>query len=339
MSFESSRDLATLSDLSDAEIESLLDSAASFRDGRRASTLDGKSVGFLFLNPSLRTRSSLEAATARLGGYPVVLSPGKDAWRIETRDGVVMDGDAAEHIREAAGVLARHHAILGLRCFPSMEDAAEDAADPVLTAFREFSTVPVVNMESARWHPLQALADRMTMRDDLGDAAGKTVVLSWAYHPSPLPTAVPESFLETAARTGARVVVAHPEGFDLPLDAISAAHATADACGGSVEITHDRDAAFAGADLVYAKSWASHRWYGRFDQEQPIRQANRHWIVNESMMARTNDAAFLHCLPVRRGVIVSDAVIDGPRSLVLDQAENRLWTALAVLHALAGGDA
>ncbi len=339
MSFEASRDLATLSDLSDAEIDALLDSAAAFRSGRREASLDGRSVGFLFLNPSLRTRSSLEAATARLGGHPVVLSPGKDAWAIETRDGVVMDGDAAEHIREAAGVLARHHAILGLRCFPAMEDAATDAADPVLTAFREFSSVPVVNMESARWHPLQALADRMTMRDDLGDPAGKTILLSWAYHPRPLPTAVPVSFLETAARTGARVVVTHPEGFDLPLDDIHTARSAAEARGGSVEVTNDRDAAFAGADLVYAKSWASPRWYGRLDQEAPHRQANRHWIVDETAMARTNDAAFLHCLPVRRGVIVSDAVIDGPRSLVLDQAENRLWTALAVLHALAGGDA
>ncbi len=339
MSFEASRDLATLSDLSDGEIDALLDSAAAFRDGRRESSLDGRSVGFLFLNPSLRTRSSLEAATARLGGHPVVLNPGKDAWAIETRDGVVMDGAAAEHIREAAGVLARHHAILGLRSFPAMRDAAEDAADPVLTAFREFSSVPVVNMESARWHPLQALADRMTMRDDLGDPAGKTVLLSWAYHPKPLPTAVPASFLETAARTGARLVVAHPEGFELPDDLIRDARAAAEARGGTVEVTNDREAAYAGADLVYAKSWASPRWFGRFEEEKPLREASRHWIVDEAAMARTSNASFLHCLPVRRGVIVSDAVIDGPRSLVLDQSENRLWTALAVLHALAGGAA
>jgi N-acetylornithine carbamoyltransferase len=191
-------------------------------------------------------------------------------------------------------------------------------------------------MDSARWHPLQALADRLTIRDELGEVSGRTILLTWAYHPRPLPTAVPASFLETAARTGARVVVAHPEGFDLPEDVLSAARADAERRGGSVEVTADRDAAFDGADVVYAKSWASPRFSGRLDEEKPLREAARHWIVDPAAMARTADAPFLHCLPVRRGVVVADAVLDGPRSRVLAQSENRLWTALAVLHHLAG---
>jgi N-acetylornithine carbamoyltransferase len=337
MSFRKTRDLATLNDLGDDEVDRLLTSAAMFRAGRRESSLDGRTVGLLFLNPSLRTRSSLEAASARLGGHAVVLSPGQDAWKIEMRDGVVMDGDAAEHVREAAGVLCRHHAILGLRCFPGMDDWAVDREDPVLAAFRRHATVPIVNMESARWHPLQALADLLTMRDVLGDPKGAEVLLTWAYHPRPLPTAVPSSFLRAAARTGARVTLAHPPGFELPDDVVDAARADADDRGGEVRVTNDRRAAFDGAQVVYAKSWGSPAYCGRWGEEKPHRDAQRGWIVDEKTMARTDDAAFLHCLPVRRGVVVTDGVLDGPGSRVLDQAENRLWTALAVLHEIASG--
>jgi N-acetylornithine carbamoyltransferase len=278
----------------------------------------------------------MESATARLGGHPVVIEPGNGAWRMETRDGVVMNGDAAEHVREAAAVLARHHAILGVRAFPGLEDAEEDRRDAVLTAYRAHSTVPVVNMESARWHPLQALADRMTLRREWGaDLGGRRIVLTWAPHPKPLPTSVSASFLLAAARTGAEVTVARPDGFALPDDVMAAARAHAERTGGTVRETDDRVGAFEGAHAVYAKSWGAPAYVGRWKLEALLRSEHDGWIVDEKAMARTDDGIFMHCLPVRRGVVVADGVLDGPHSRVIDQAENRLWTAMAVLESLA----
>jgi len=329
------RDFYSLENLSDPEIGRLLDAAETFRCGRVSNVLAGRSVGLVFLASSLRTRSSMESATARLGGHPVSVVPGSGAWRTEMRDGVVMDGDAAEHVREAAAVLARHHAILAVRSFPGLVDADEDRRDAVLAAYRTHSSVPVVNMESARWHPLQALADRMTLRRELGaNLAARRIVLTWAPHPKPLPTSVPASFLLAAARTGAEVTVARPEGFALPDDVMASARAHAERTGGSLNETDDRDGAFKNAHAVYAKSWGAPSYVGRWEAEAEIRAGHSDWIVDEAAMERTNDGIFLHCLPVRRGVVVSDGVLDGPRSRVIDQAENRLWTAMAVLETL-----
>ena len=332
-----SRDLYSLEELTDAEIGRLLEAAASFRGGRTSSVLARRSVALVFLAPSLRTRSSMEAAIARLGGHPVVIAPGAGAWPTEVRDGVRMDGDAVEHVREAAAVLARHHAVLAIRSFPGLEDAEEDRRDPVLAAYRAHSTVPVVNMESARWHPLQALADRMTLRRELGPSlATRRIVLTWAPHPKPLPTSVPASFLLAAARTGAEVIVARPDAFALPPDVMAAAQAHAKRTGGTVRETADQLPAFDRAHAVYAKSWGAPEYVGRWDEEAPIRARHAGWTIDETAMERTEDGIFLHCLPVRRGVVVTDGVLDGPRSRVIDQAEDRLWTAMAVLEELAG---
>jgi N-acetylornithine carbamoyltransferase len=318
----SGRDLLDLMDLPVAEVDSILDAAARMKREGHGRPLEGKSAALVFLNPSLRTRTSFEIAMHRLGGHAVVLSPGVDAWRMEARDGVVMDGAAAEHVREAAGVLASMADVIGVRSFPAMESWEEDRKETVLRAFARHADVPVVNMESALSHPLQALADLLTLRERLGDLRGKRLLVTWAYHPKPLPIAVPRSAILAARRFGMEVTVARPEGFDLPADVVES---------GAVA-TDDPDAGYDGADAVYAKSWASPAFYGRFDEEAPLREAARGWRVTADRMARTAEGApFLHCLPVRRNVVVDDAVLDGPRSAVIAEAENRLWTTMSVL--------
>ncbi len=326
------KDLLSLEEISGEEVLELLDRAARLREGDHGRPLEGRSAALVFLNPSLRTRTSFELAVEKLGGHAVVLSPGTDAWKLEARDGTVMDGDAAEHVREAAGVLGALCDVIGVRAFPKLVSWEEDRKETVLRAFARHAPVPVVNMESALSHPLQALADLLTLRDALGDLAGRRLLLTFAYHPRPLPVAVPRSVLLAACRMGMRVTLARPEGFDLPEETMDRARSFAARAGGGLEVVADPDAGYPGAEAVYAKSWASPAFYGRFDMERPRREAVRDWIVTGERMARTaGNAPFLHCLPVRRNVVVADEVLDGPRSAVIPQAANRLWTTMAVL--------
>ncbi len=331
------RDLLSLEDLSPAEVDSLLRLAAGMRSAPPDRSLAGRSAALVFMNPSLRTRTSFEVAMARLGGHAVVLSPGSDTWKLEARDGTVMDGDAAEHVREAAGVLASMCDVIGVRSFPAMKSFAEDREETLLRAFARHSPVPVVNMESALSHPLQALADLLTLRDRFGDVRGRRFLLTWAWHPKPLPIAVPRSALLAACRAGMAVTLAHPRGMDLPEETMAQAHAFAAEAGGSLAVVEDPESAYAGAEAVYAKSWASPAFYGRFSEEEPLRSAAKGWRVTAARMARTAPGApFMHCLPVRRNVVVDDAVLDGPRSIVIEQAQNRLWTTMAVVLRLLG---
>jgi len=286
----------------------------------------------VFLNPSLRTRTSLEAACALLGVHPIVLQPGLDAWGWEFRDGVVMDGASPEHARDAIPVLASYVDLLAVRAFAGLVDADQDRADPVLKAFASLSTVPVTNLESARWHPLQGLADAATWVSRLGDPRGKRIVLTWAPHVKPLPQAVPGQVLTEAALLGMEVVVQHPVGFDLDPEVVERARGLAEASGGSVDVVHERD--LRGAHVVYAKSWAGWSGYGRREAESAVRAASSSWRLDEV----PEGAGFMHCLPVRRNVVVADAVLDGPRSWVPEQAALRLWTAMAVLEAQLGGN-
>lgn len=331
--------LLSLEEIGDEELESLLGTAERLKQDGHGRPLEGRSATLVFLNPSLRTRTSMELAMARLGGHAVVLSPGADAWRLEAEDGVVMDGPAAEHVREAAAVLGTMSDLVAVRSFPGLASWDEDRKETVLRAFARHAGVPVVNMESATSHPLQALADLMTLRARLGGLRGRKLHLTWAYHPKPLPVAVPRSALLAACRAGMEVTLARPGGFDLPDDTMRDARRLAAAAGGRLAVTDDPDAGYDAADAVYAKSWASPGFYGRFDDEAPRRAAASDWRVTAERMDRTApDGFFLHCLPVRRNVVVDDAVLDGPRSAVIEQAGNRLWTAMAVvLDRLAGG--
>ncbi len=329
------RHFLTTRDLSEGEFEALLDRGRGFRDGAASSALAGKHVGLIFFNPSLRTRVSMEVAVSKLGGTPVTLSVGGDAWAMEYRDGVVMDGAASEHVREGAGVLGRYCDLLGVRSFPEGKDYESERREPVLSAFARFSGVPVVNLESPLDHPCQAMADAMTLRQRFGATKGRKVLLTWAYHPKALPMAVPNAFLLAASRLGVELVLARPEGYDLDPEILRAAQRNAQASGGSLSITDDREEAFDGVDAVYAKSWGALADYGKPEAEAARRAKLSDWRVTEARMARGRDALFLHCLPVRRNVVVEDEVLDGRRSLVLDQAGNRLYAQQAILEWLA----
>jgi N-acetylornithine carbamoyltransferase len=295
--------------------------------------LAGKSVALVFLNPSLRTRTSMEIAAASLGAIPVVLAPGKDAWAIEHRAGAVMDGAAAEHAREAVGVLARYSQVIGLRAFPAASSWAEDRAEPMLAAFREHSAVPIVNLESASGHPCQALADLMTIEQRM-EPAGRNFLLTWTPHVKALPLAVPHSAAEIAALAGMNVTIARPEGYDLAPEAMSRLRSLCAESGRRLRVTSDAGAAYDGAHVVYAKSWMSLERYGA--PPAADERTRKTWVVDGEKMRRTERGIFMHCLPTRRNLEVSDGVIDSPASVVLDQAENRLHTAKAVLLWLCG---
>ena len=295
--------------------------------------LRGKSVTLVFLNPSLRTRASMEIATSSLGATPVVLAPGKDAWAMEHLEGVVMDGGAAEHAKEGVGVLARYGQVIGLRAFPSSASWAEDKVEPMLTAFRKYSDVPVVNLESATAHPCQALADLMTVKERM-EPKGKTFLLTWAPHVKALPMAVPHSAAEIAAAAGMNVTIARPEGYDLAPEAMARVESLCAENNARLTVTADAPAAYEGAHVVYAKSWMSLENYGAPPPADD--KTRKTWMVDGAKMKKTDNAIFMHCLPVRRNLVVSDEVIDGPQSAVLDQSENRLHTAKAVLLWLCG---
>lgn len=324
----------------DDRIRAVLGRAAELKAGATGDSFVGQALIMVFFNPSLRTRTSFEVAMARHGGHAVVLEPGRGAWDIETRSGVVMDGAAVEHIVDAARVLGRYGSAVAVRAFPTADTWAEARQDEVIRAFARHTGVPTINMESARRHPCQGLADALTLQENFGDAPqGRRFVLAWSWHPRPLPTAVPASAALAAARLGMEVVIARPPGYDLDPADMAAIEAVAGRNGGSVHVTEDLDGAMAGADAVYAKSWGCLGDFGDVETEAAWRAPHRGWITNEQRMASTRDGAgiFLHCLPVRRNVVVTDGVLDGPWSRVTDQAENRLHAQRAVLETMIAG--
>ncbi len=334
------RHFLTTQDLGRDEIEQLLDAAEGYRATKLGDALRGKSVALLFLNPSLRTRTSFELGAWQLGGHAVVLQPGKDAWGIEFAPNAVMDGEAEEHIAEVARVLSRYVDLIGLRAFPKFIDWQEDRQDTMLKAFARHSTVPVINMETIL-HPCQELAHAMMLRDRLRtkDFRRRKYVLTWTYHPKPLNTAVANSALLIATRLGFDVTVLCPTP-EYALDAqfMQQAQGNVTESGGSLAISHDIESAYAGADVVYAKSWGALPYFGNWAAEKSIREAHRHFIVDEAKMALTNNAVFSHCLPLRRNIKATDAVMDAGSCGAIDEAENRLHVQKAVMAWLAGQD-
>ena len=317
------------------ELNRLIDSAVRFKSGSdKSKPLTGRSVALVFFNPSLRTRASMQVGIYDLGGNAVVLEPGGTSWTLEHRDGAVMDSDKTEHIAEFVRVLGRYCAAIGVRTFAALKDWKEERTDPILNAFAKYSAVPVINLESAMHHPCQSMADMMTIREKLGEGR-KKVLLTWAWHPKPLPMAVPNSFALATAQMGHDLVIAHPPGYELDDELIETINEQASEAGGSVSVTGDINGAFDGTEVVYAKSWGSKNFYGASEKDSAERAQYRgKWIVDEARMARTNSAIFMHCLPVRRNVIVTDGVIDTPASAVIDEAENRLHVQKAILKEL-----
>ena len=331
------RDFIRLADFTAEEINSIIDLASEMKKEQKSWSLAGKTVIMLFFNSSLRTRTSFEIGTYQLGAHPVVLNVGQDSWDLEWKEGIVMDGDRPEHIKDAAKVLSRYGDVICVRSFPKLKNYEDDKADPILSAFSKYTSTPLINLESAVEHPCQGLADLMTLREVFnGVTKKKKVVLSWAPHIKPLPLAVPHSFLMAAAMGGCNVVVAHPPKLDLEPELVEQARKVAKAAGGKVEVTNDQAAAFDGAEVIYAKSWLSREFYGKPKEEMTYRATLPSWTVTEDKMATTSRAKFMHCLPVRRNVVVDDAVLDGEDCVVYQQAENRLHAQKALLVKLLG---
>ncbi|WP_240125053.1 N-acetylornithine carbamoyltransferase [Thermomonas alba] len=323
-------------DWSRADLDALLAQAAAFKRHKLGDAMKGRAIALVFFNPSMRTRTSFELGAFQLGGHAVVLQPGKDAWPIEFDLGAVMDGEAEEHIAEVARVLARYVDLIGVRAFPKFVDWAQDREDRVLKAFARYSTVPVINMETIT-HPCQELAHVLALQEHFGttDLRGKKYVLTWTYHPKPLNTAVANSALTIATRMGMDVTLLCPTP-DYILDQryLAWAQANVEESGGSFTISHDIESAYRGADVVYAKSWGALPYFGNWAEEKPIRDRFKHFIVDEAKMALTRDGVFSHCLPLRRNVKATDAVMDSPRCLAIDEAENRLHVQKAIMAAL-----
>ncbi|MFM2133185.1 MAG: hypothetical protein RL156_466 [Bacteroidota bacterium] len=281
---------------------------AEFGKGRHTT------LGLLFFNPSLRTRMSSQKAAYNLGMDVIVVNVGSDGWTLETRDGVVMDGGTTEHIKEAAGVMAQYCDILGIRSFASLTDRDADYNEDVLEKFIRYAGVPVISLESATRHPLQSFADMITI-EQFKQREKPKVVLTWAPHPKALPQAVANSFAEWATAMEYEVVIAHPEGYALDSSFTRGA-----------VVTNNQDEALAGADFVYAKNWSSYEQYGS------ILSKDTSWQITPQKMSLTANARFMHCLPVRRNMIVHDDVIDSPASIILPQAKNRVTSMQTVLE-------
>ncbi len=326
------------SDWSVEDLESLLHLAGELKQNPLNTSLKGRSIALLFLNPSMRTRTSFELGMQQLGGIAIVLQPGKDAWGLEFEAGAVMDGDAEEHIAEAAGVLSRYCDLIGIRAFPSFVDWSKDREDHVIKSLAQHATVPVINMETIV-HPCQELAMMLALKERMGDVAGRKMVLTWTWHPRPLNTAVANSALMIGTKFGMDVTLLCPEP-DYLLDPqfMDTARDNAAASGGSLQVSHDIESAYDGADFVYAKSWGALPYYGRPEEEYEIRKKYRHFIVDEEKMALTNNGLFSHCLPLRRNIKATDGVMDAPYCLALDEAENRLHVQKALMMTLLGAD-
>lgn len=272
-----------------------------------------KTLGLIFFNSSLRTRLSTQKAAINLGLSCIVMNVGSDGWALEFADGTVMNGAKAEHIKDAAAVMGRYCDLIGIRAFAGLAEREVDYSEQVLTAFQQYAGVPILSLESSTRHPLQSFADLLTIETHKLVERPK-VVLSWAPHPRALPQAVANSFVEWMQLAEVDLVVTHPKGYDLAPNIIA-----------DTTVIYDQEEAFRDADFVYVKNWSSYNNYGK------ILSKDMAWTVGEKQMAHTNNAFFMHCLPVRRNVVVSDAVIDSNRSLVTEQAANRVVSVQTVL--------
>lgn len=304
----------------------LIRSALEFKSNPLGSNGLGKNktIGLLFLNPSLRTRISTQVAAKNLGMETIVFNADKDGWQLEFGEGAIMNGTTTEHVKEAAAVLGQYVDILGVRSFPTLTDKEKDYSEYVVNAFIKYSGVPVISLESATLHPLQSLADLITIteywaRPGQPEQVKKPkVVLTWAPHVKALPQAVPNSFAQWVNTWGeAEFVITHPEGYELE-EKFSA----------GATIVHDQNKALEGADFVYVKNWSSYTEYGK------ILNSDSNWMITHKKLAGTQSAKVMHCLPVRRNVVIADEVLDGPNSIVIQQAGNRIWAAQAVLKSL-----
>ena len=275
-----------------------------------------KSIGLLFFNPSLRTRISTQKASMILGLKTFVMNFNSEGWQLEFENNTIMSEDKAEHVKDAAKVLSEYCDIIAIRKFADLNNKIDDEKEIVLSSFLKYSTVPILNLESSTFHPLQGLADAITIHETKNKARPK-IVLSWAPHPKSLPHAVPNSFIKMAKKNNFELIISNPIGYDLSPEITK-----------GINIIHDQKEAFINADFIYAKNWSSYENYGK------VLINDSSWKIDRNKMSLTNNAKFMHCLPVRRNVVVDDDVIDSENSLVISQAENRIYSALIILKKL-----
>ncbi|RKS50678.1 ornithine carbamoyltransferase [Gillisia mitskevichiae] len=308
-------------DLSDIEdLPALLEDALKLKNNNSNPELGkGKTLGMLFFNPSLRTRLSTEKAAKLLGMEVMVMNINSDGWALEFEDGQVMDSNKAEHIKEAAAVLSQYCDIIAVRAFPELKDKERDNAELVMNGFKKYASVPILNLESATGHPLQALTDALTIIE-LKTVKRPKVVLTWAPHPKALPHAVPNSFVQMMQKMDVELCIANPEGNDLNSEITN-----------NTKVFHDQDEALKNADFVYVKNWSSYENYGE------VLKTDEDWTFNQEKLRGTNNAKVMHCLPVRRNVVIADDVLDSENSVVIHQANNRTFAAQAVLRKLLKG--
>lgn len=289
--------------------------ADPFRD---ATLGQRKRLGMLFLNPSMRTRISTQLAAKNLGMDVIVFNVGQDGWALEFEDEAIMSGSTVEHVKEAAPVLGKYFDILGVRTFPSLKNKTDDYSELYINQFIKYAGVPILSLESATLHPLQSLTDLITIQEAFKEKRKPKIVLTWAPHVKALPQCVANSFSQWITVWGnADFVITHPEDYELDSKFTNGA-----------TITHDQDVALKNADIVYIKNWSTYQDYGKIYCNDP------EWMLTNEKLALTNNAKIMHCLPVRRNVEVSDEILDGPNSLVTQQAGNRVWAAQAVLAEL-----
>lgn len=297
-------------------IDHLISVALDYKQhpGRDRELGKGRTLGMVFLNPSMRTRISTQVAAKNLGMDSIVFNADKEGWQLEFKDGAVMDGSAPEHVKEAAAVMGQYFDILSLRTFAGLKNRQDDYQEGLLNQFIRNAGIPVLSLESATLHPLQSLADLVTIRETWKEKKAPRVVMTWAPHVKSLPQAVPNSFAQWMNAWGqAEFIIVQPEGFELD-----------PAYSGNAQIAHDQDKALKGADYVYVKNWSSFEDYGRVSSDKS-------WMITENKLSGTARAKVMHCLPVRRNVVITDEVLDGPDSIVIREAGNRVWAAQAVL--------
>ena len=304
----------TVNDIKD--LDGLIHEAISMKKNPFAFSDLGKNktLGLIFLNPSLRTRLSTQKAAINLGMNVMVMNIDKEGWALEMEDGAVMNGSSVEHVKDAAAVLGQYCDVIGIRCFPSLQNRKDDYSEKVLLKFMQHCKVPVVSLESATLHPLQSLADLITIKQNWKEKRKPKVVLTWAPHIKALPQAVANSFSEWMCQADMDFTITHPAGYELCEDFTK---------GAKMEMNQSK--ALVGADFVYVKNWSSYSDYGK------MLSVDSDWMLKNEKLKITNNAKIMHCLPVRRNVELSDEVLDGNNSLVLEQASNRLWAAQAVL--------
>lgn len=323
-------DFISTQDWSKEDLDTLLDITKDLKSHpeKYRNTLMGKSLCMFFYNPSTRTRNSTEVAAYQLGIHPTFNNI-KDAWI----------GSQSESVKDTAKVLARYYDAIGIRLLPVSVNWKYKEGNRILREFAEHSDVPIINFEDDQFHPLQALTDIYSIKEKKGDPRGKKIVISWAYHPKPLPISVPNSTLLITSRYGMDITLAHPKGYDLDGDIINIAKNNVKEYGGSLTISNDIAEAYSDANIVYVKSWGALKYYGNAKEEKLLRMPYRdNWRIKEDYLDFTDSNSILmHCLPIRRNIVADDAVIDGKHSIVYDQAENRLYTVKALLYDLLKG--